>query len=132
MLVEAGLLLIAAKLVVKTIPFRLLAQRLGPIDVESANAVGESASTTAAQTGRAVQAIARRLPIFKQCLVQALAARWMLSRRSVASTLYFGVHTNEKKQLLAHAWLRVGDRIVVGGKSRKGFQIIATFGAKAA
>lgn len=132
MLAEAGLLLIAAKLVVKTIPFRLLAQRLGPVNTESAETVQKNDAIIAAQTGWAVGAIARRISTLEQCLLQALAAHWMLSRRGVANTLYFGVHTDEKKQLLAHAWLRVGDRIVVGGKGRKGFHVIATFGAKSA
>lgn len=42
-----------------------------------------------------------------KCLVMSATARWMLNRRNIASTMYFGVKTDESnpKKLSAHAWI---------------------------
>ena len=40
-----------------------------------------------------------------QCLVMSLASRWMLQRRRIPSVLLLGVAFDEKKKLIAHAWL---------------------------
>jgi hypothetical protein len=51
----------------------------------------------------------------------------MARRRNVASTLYLGTRIDNGK-LSAHAWLRAGERFVVGGESHAGFAVIAIFG----
>lgn len=48
-----------------------------------------------------------------RCLVQSLAARRMLSRRGIPSTLHFGMVQNPEGQPTAHAWLTVADFEVV-------------------
>ena len=53
------------------------------------------------------------------CLARALAAQRMLRRRGVASRVSIGVVGGERQgatsSLIAHAWLEVGGRILVGG-----------------
>ena len=47
-----------------------------------------------------------RLSIWKnRCLVQSLAARWMLKRRRIASTLCLGVDMDSGSKISSHAWL---------------------------
>jgi len=56
---------------------------------------------------------ANRLAFWKNiCLVKSFAARLMLQRRQIGSTLYLGLQFKEGKELVAHAWLRVGDFFV--------------------
>lgn len=43
------------------------------------------------------------------CLVKTLAARFMLQRRGIGSVMHLGVQFNEKKKLIAHAWLKAGE-----------------------
>lgn len=54
-----------------------------------------------------------RVPWRSDCLVQAMAARRWLARGGVPSDLCLGVRQDEGFE--AHAWLRVGERIVTGG-----------------
>ena len=75
----------------------------------------------------AIQAICRRVPGTRQCLVQGLAAKWMLQRRRIPSTLYFGVAKDPKGSLKAHAWLRSGTQMVTGAEGRNQYAVIATF-----
>jgi len=48
-----------------------------------------------------------------RCLVQTLAARWMLNRRGIASTVSLGLRFDQQKKLVAHAWISVKDLEIV-------------------
>jgi hypothetical protein len=48
-----------------------------------------------------------------RCLVQSLAARNMLARRGIVSTLHLGFTASPHGEPSAHAWLQVGDFEVV-------------------
>ena len=50
------------------------------------------------------------------CLVQALAAEWLLTRAGVASTVRFGVARGEGG-FEAHAWLETRGCVVLGGET---------------
>jgi hypothetical protein len=69
----------------------------------------------------AVSAAVRRSPVEFVCFPQALAGYTMLRRRGVASTLMYGVARSEQEELLAHAWLMMGETVVLGGDAAKGF-----------
>jgi len=62
----------------------------------------------------AVPIMGLRVPWRSDCVVQALAARRWLARGKIASSICIGVRKDEHG-FQAHAWLRVGDRIVTGG-----------------
>jgi len=62
----------------------------------------------------AVPIMGLRVPWRSDCLVQALAARSWLARAAVPSDVCIGVRKDELG-FQAHAWLKVGDRIVTGG-----------------
>lgn len=70
----------------------------------------------------AVQAVAARLFPERPCLVQALAAQWLLHPRGASPDLHLGV-LKDGDALRAHAWLTVhnhltGDEtVVVGGRA---------------
>jgi hypothetical protein len=61
--------------------------------------------------------------------VQAIAAKLMLKRRGIPSTLHLGV-AKEDNRFMAHAWLRSGSIILTGGAGRERFTIISTFAEK--
>ena len=44
-----------------------------------------------------------------KCLVCSLAARKMLEKRNISSTLHLGVRYANEHKMEAHAWLTVGD-----------------------
>ena len=76
-----------------------------------------------------VETVAKALPFELLCYSQAVAAKWMLNRRGLASTLYFGVWSGAepKHSIDAHAWIAVENRIIVGGAESKSCQVIAAF-----
>jgi len=58
--------------------------------------------------------MAIRVPWRSDCLIQALAARRWLARAAAPSDVCIGVRKDEQG-FQAHAWLKVGERIVTGG-----------------
>jgi hypothetical protein len=61
------------------------------------------------------------------CLPRALAAQAMLRRRGVASRLCLGA-TREGGALEAHAWIELGDEVVIGGAEQPRFTRMVSFG----
>lgn len=62
----------------------------------------------------AVRAVSRRVP-GATCLTQALAAQVLLSRSGYNPRVEIGVAKNERNQFRAHAWLVLGDQVLIGG-----------------
>lgn len=118
-----------ARLLVSIVPFRRLAGQLGERGRETPAAVPEEARPALREVEWSVQGIARHVPLGFVCLPQAIAAKWMLRRRGWPSTLYLGVAPNgDSAQLPAHAWLRVGSKIVTGEAEAAGHVVVLTLG----
>jgi hypothetical protein len=85
-----------------------------------ANDAGQNQALSAPQqsllerVAYAVPIMGLRVPWRADCVVQALAARRWLARGGIVSSLCIGVR-NDEQGFHAHAWLKVGDRIVTGG-----------------
>ncbi|HYD47329.1 MAG TPA: lasso peptide biosynthesis B2 protein, partial [Terriglobales bacterium] len=95
------------------LPFRILR----PV-VESAGSRAAPPLTDerlAAQVGWAVTTAARFVPQ-ASCVTQAVAARMLLARLGLASELCYGVG-RAGEQVIAHAWLESGGRVIVGNQS---------------
>jgi len=129
---EAVLCLLLARLALIFVPFPRLARRLGrfvPPDEARRLAAAPAAphAQWAADIGWAVTRAARYVPFKAVCLPQAMAARFMLARRGVASTMHFGAARGEDKPLDAHAWLDAAGVEVTGYPVAKQFAEIACF-----
>jgi hypothetical protein len=130
LLAEAGVCLVVVRLALWFVPFRWLASRFGNAMEVSPTDETEVQRAVVLPIGWAVQVLGERLPWMSQCLVQALAATWMLQRRRIPSTLYFGLtkdSSGQLKDLLAHAWVRSGTQVLTGARGRDGFTVVATF-----
>lgn len=120
---EAVTCLALARLAVVLLPFRVLSRWLGVKRGETPDAVAADARTLG--VGKAVARVAERTPWRSKCLEQAIAAKAMLRRRGVESTLYLGV---AREPFGAHAWLRVGGLNVTGGQDVGRYAVVASFG----
>jgi len=129
LLLEAGLALALARLALLLLPFKLimagLGQRAAPLHTPPAPATHRIAPAI----GWAITRIAPRTPWQSRCLAQALAAKLMLHRRRIPSTLYLGVAKADEhpKNLLAHAWIQCGDICLTGAPGQERFTPLACF-----
>jgi hypothetical protein len=106
--------LTVATLAHRLAPFRYLALTLGSCQREVPESSSPREANLSLRVSRGIQAAANRLPWHTSCLIRAVAAKWMLRRRGVPSTLYLGARSSGSG-LAAHAWLRTGPSIVTGG-----------------
>lgn len=81
----------------------------------------------ALSVSQAIRTMSRHLPWECKCLAQAISGKRMLQRRHIPSTLYLGVSKQEGGLLNAHAWLRSGDMVILGGGALEGFAVVSTF-----
>ncbi|WP_428245402.1 lasso peptide biosynthesis B2 protein [Ferrovibrio sp.] len=122
---EAAAWLALASPLLLLLPFRHVARWLGDLDKETE--VGGDPVLSRA-VGRAVGRAARHLPWHPMCLPQALAARAMLWRRGIPSTLYFGVRLEGAERVMrAHAWVTTGVTGVVGVPAAGEYTVLARF-----
>ena len=129
---EAVLCLLLARLALVFIPFPSLARRLGRfVPPEEARRFAAEPTARharlAADIGWAVTRAARNVPFRAVCLPQAMAARVMLERRGISSTMHFGAAKSTKTAFDAHAWLDAAGVEVTGYPVAKQFAEIACF-----
>ena len=86
---------------------------------------------TVRDIGWAVEAAARTLPWNTLCLTQAVAATRMLSRRGVDWVLHVGLDRDEG-ELIAHAWVTSGTKVVVGGAGVARFARLVAYAPRGA
>ena len=109
-------------ILLKTIPFkRIPGLFANPNDKDCVNLRYENSelasydslerilSLLKAATGRA----ATVSPWPNKCLVSSLSARVLLKRRNIKSQLSLGVAKDAEGKLMAHAWLKVGEKEIV-------------------
>ena len=130
LLLEALACLCWAKLLLLLVPFRWVAPLLGKSQTESPPDITPTELDLAEHVSWAVQTAAKHVPLGFVCLPQAMAAKWMLRRRHLASTLYLGVARPDEVKFTAHAWLRAGDKILTGHAESRTHTAIATFAEK--
>jgi hypothetical protein len=127
---EALFALAVARIAMACVPFRSIAAWLGTPGTESPETASQSQIDSARQIGWAVGVLARRVPWDGRCLAQALAASWMLRRRSLEGTVSLGAGLDSSRQFAAHAWLRFGPCWVTGGAGHERFQTLTSFARK--
>ena len=75
----------------------------------------------------AIDAIRWATPWDSNCMARSIAGKRMLRKRGLTSTLYLGVSKSDSKTLIAHSWLRCGDRYITGVPENKIYTVVATF-----
>jgi hypothetical protein len=76
---------------------------------------------------RAVRRTGRHAPWKTKCLVDAITAKLLLRRHGIPSVLYLGVHKDKGEKLVAHAWLKCGDKFITGRKGYRKFIVVSSF-----
>ena len=113
LLAEAAACIFGARLALAWVPFRYLI----PFFERSARTPELSGQERICQRDAVRQAILTtrwRPPARNTCLHRAIAAQFMLRRRGVSTTLYYGATRQPGQALSTHAWLQDGEEGVVG------------------
>jgi hypothetical protein len=129
LLLASGYSLIRAAFRVKRIPPSVLVLDFGTQGKQSGLDLSIGHLAYVRDVEWAIAAISRRMRVPPTCLMQAAAAKELLSRRGIPATVYFGVAPacGDGRAINAHAWLRCGKRIITGREEAQRFKPIAWF-----
>jgi hypothetical protein len=131
---ESLAMLAVARLLVKITRGKHLASRMGgvpanhtdyPEPVDASNPLRSERGAAGARVGGMVERVARTTWWRSMCLEKALAGKWMLRRRGIASTMYVGVAKRDG-EIIAHAWL-VGEGQTLTGAGKTVYATLAAF-----
>jgi hypothetical protein len=115
---EAGVLLLAGRLLVAFVPFHRWRATLGRIVGETDATAGMEAdpAPSLASLVAAHRRAVRHVPIKVKCLPQAMALQWMLRRRGIVSVLTIATLPKAGRGKLddLHAWVAASGQILVG------------------
>lgn len=124
---EAFCELFQARLLLLRLPFKHIAPTLGDLDqCGDKVSLDQDVIDTLAPVAKSIKVVAKYVPWQSKCLVQAIAAKNMLQKRGVETTLYLGVVKNGS-EMKAHAWTRTGPYFITGGNGENSHTVVRTF-----
>jgi hypothetical protein len=121
LLVRSYLLLIVMRVLIAVFPLRWITARLGAPMLETPKeGVPADQLRYARRVNWAIHRVSPRTPTNSNCYPQALTAWWLLRRKRIPTTFYYGAAFDDGRTALeAHVWLRCGDLIVTGGGAHR-------------
>lgn len=126
LLIEASLLLLAARAALAMLPFRTVVRVINHAVPAPPLAAAEAASLIR-RVRWAVRSGARNGPGRAVCFPQGIAAHLMLSRRGALCTLYYGVAKTQTGEIEAHVWVRAGALPVIGCGAAPRYAVMTNF-----
>jgi len=129
MMMRIYVLLVVMRGVIRAFSLQRISARLGAPMAETPTAgVSDEQLRYARSVGRAIDKAAPRTPTNSNCYPQALTAWWLLHRKRIPTTFYYGAAFDEDGTALeAHVWLRCGPLVVTGGRQRRRFAPLTWF-----
>jgi hypothetical protein len=124
---EATAALVNSYAQMRVLPFRRVAALRGLRPIQpAATTANPAVAVDVEAVGWAVRAVGQRTPWTSTCLMQALAGSAMLHRRRVHCSVHLAVAPGDGGYD-AHAWLSVGDRVVIGESGMAGYTEVGRY-----
>jgi len=126
MVIKAFYYAMAVRFLMLFIKFKRYEKKLGERGVEINENLNEEKMIVVQRVKSAVVGVSKYTPWESKCMVQAVAAKWLLEQQNIRTTIYFGIMKDpeDTNKLKAHAWLKVGDYIITGREGHKAFKVV--------
>lgn len=121
------LMLCIAGLANLILPFKTYSRFLGEINSESPKNPTQIDWDYVDRVSNSIRNISKVSPFDFKCLIQASVGKYFFAQERMDSTIYFGVKRDKSQNLKAHAWLRVGPKIVLGGEVADQYNVVSTY-----
>ena len=123
--IEVVLLLLLGRILL-LLPYKYMKQYFGNYSIESIE-YKTADLRELRRISRYIRRIGERLPWKCTCLVNAIAAKIMLRRRKIPSTIFFGMAKDSDDKIAAHAWVKCGDIYVTGEHTEHEYKPVGHF-----
>ncbi len=122
-----GMLSLYFSLIVLAFPFKFIVSILGTKAKVLSNELSLPEIQKVKRVEKCISRLSRHFPVKIKCLPKAMAAKYILKRYGLESTLYIGVSLEKAKSFHAHAWLVCGGIIVSGKEEVDQFKSLVFF-----
>lgn len=113
-------------MMILVLPLKNYAQKLGKQSIYVNKEPSEKELHIIFMVSRAIIRSRRVIPWKSLCMTEAIAAKKLLNKQNIESTLYLGVNKTEST-MTAHAWLKSGSAWVIGRKGSDRFTVVSSF-----
>ena len=129
LLVRTYLLLIVMRGVISVFTLKAITERLGAkMDETSHECLTDDQRRFARRVAWSVARTSPFTPTNSNCYPQALTARFLLHRRRIPTTIYYGAAFARSGDALdTHVWLRCGPAMVTGAPAHLRYAIVSKF-----
>jgi hypothetical protein len=119
--------LIYAYILVRIIPLRWFNSILGEFKKEIEFDLSDNQLLLIHNLKKNIQRLKRKLPWKVKCFEEAIAVKKVLEKYQVKSTIYLGVSKDKNSKLIAHAWLKIGEKFITGEKGYEKFTVVGFY-----
>lgn len=117
LLIQSLALVSVVRIILSLVPFRYINKWASFIDLPMENVSGLD-RLVVKDVARSVRTSSHFVP-YATCLTQALATQTLLRIKGQNSRIRIGVDKDENNDLIAHAWVEVDGRIIIGRDARQ-------------
>ncbi|MFC2104094.1 lasso peptide biosynthesis B2 protein [Bacteroidota bacterium] len=119
--------LIYAFILVRIIPLKWFSHLLGEFKKETKSDFNYDQIKTIDKLKKSIRRIKKQLPWEVKCFEEAIAAKKILEKYKITTTIYLGVAKKTENNLHAHAWLKNGSYFIVGEKGYCHYSVVGFY-----
>lgn len=119
--------LIYSVVLVRLAPLRWFSGLLGEFNKPIDNELNQNQIEIIKLIKKNIRRCKRFLPWKVKCFEEAIAAKMVLKKQKIKSTLYLGVDKDKEQKLIAHAWLKAGDFVVTGRQGHENYSVVGSY-----
>jgi len=112
LVLEVGVLLVDIRMALSLLPFRHVRRF---VDQASRRRLSIEEHTYRERVVWAATGFGKRLLTKRPCLTQALVVQYLFNRAGYPTQLRIGVAKGKENRLMAHAWLKDDESVIIGG-----------------
>lgn len=126
-LIQIFFWLIFSFILVRLVPLRWFSHLLGEFNNEQHDELNEYKLDIIRLIKKNIRRCKRVLPWKVKCFEEAIAAKKVMEKQKIQTTLYLGVDKNKENNLEAHAWLKAGDMVITGKQGYDKFTVVGFY-----
>ncbi|MFC2152307.1 lasso peptide biosynthesis B2 protein [Bacteroidota bacterium] len=119
--------LIYAFILVRIIPLKWFSHLLGEFKKETKSDFSNSQIIIIDKLKKNIRRIKKQLPWKLKCFEEAIAAKKVLEKYEITTTIYLGVAKKTDNNLIAHAWLKNDSYFIVGKKGNDKYSVVGFY-----
>lgn len=120
--------LVCSYILVRFLPLKWFQGILGEFKKETETAINKDQEEIVNLTINNLRRCKKIIPWKVKCFEEAIAVKKVLGGKNIESTIFLGVDRNHEKKLIAHAWLKTGNKIITGSKGHKKYAVVGFYG----